>query len=208
MCPDGGTLQGFGAAACTNAVCGYQCDPGYTACQGVCKDTTRDVQACGACNVLCSKDPSYNGIQTCSAGACMKGACLAGWATCGSACAVLSSDTANCGACGVACAAGQACQAGQCLAASSLVLASASMTDDLILDGGAIFFSNQGDGSVRKVSAGGGPVTTLATGQARPVRLAADGTYVYWSSYLGGAIVRTLEDGTGTPAVIAPASSP
>jgi hypothetical protein len=88
------------------------------------------------------------------------------------------------------------------------VLAAANTPDDLILDGNEIFFSNKGDSSVRKVGADGGPVAMIATGQARPVRLAGDGTYVYWSSYLGGAIVRTLESGAGSPAVIAPANMP
>jgi len=54
----------------------------------------------------------------------------------------------------------------------------------------------------------GGAVTRLATNQAGPARLASDGTYLYWSNNLGGAIVRILEDGTGSPETIASATEP
>jgi hypothetical protein len=100
------------------------------------------------------------------------------------------------------------CQQGACVAESSLVVASGSNPEDLVVDNGAIYFTNLGDDSVRGVSLSGGQVTTLATGQARPMRIAADGTFVYWSSNLGGAVLRTREDGTGSPTVLASASNP
>jgi hypothetical protein len=94
------------------------------------------------------------------------------------------------------------------VAQSSLVIATAGTPLDLIYDNNAIFFTDGSDSTVHKVGVDGGTVTTLATGQAKPVRLASDGTYVYWSSNLGGAILRTREDATGTYAVLAPANQP
>lgn len=91
---------------------------------------------------------------------------------------------------------------------SSIVLASGDNPDDVIVDGDMVFFSNRGDNSVRTVPVSGGTVITLATGQARPVRLAADGTYVYWSSNLGGGILRTLENSSGAPTLLTTATQP
>jgi hypothetical protein len=61
---------------------------------------------------------------------------------------------------------------------------------------------------VARVPIAGGAVQTIAQGQSKPWGLDVDGAYVYWSNQLGGAIMRALDDGSGTPQVVASASQP
>lgn len=71
-----------------------------------------------------------------------------------------------------------------------------------------VYWADTSDGSIHSMPIGGGAPTLLAQGQAKPVRIAMDSSYVYWSNNLGGAIMRTLKAGTGTPEVVAAAGSP
>ena len=48
-------------------------------------------------------------------------------------------------------------------------------------DSGNVYWTEYGNGAIRKVGKSGGAVTTLATGSNRPVGIATDGEYVYWS---------------------------
>jgi hypothetical protein len=88
------------------------------------------------------------------------------------------------------------------------MLASVGQPGDVIVSGTGIYFTDLSDGAVLTVPIAGGAVTTLASGQADPVRLASDGTYIYWSSSLGAAIGRTRQDGTGVPSRVAVANQP
>jgi hypothetical protein len=151
-------------------------------------------------------------VGTCVAGVCGV-SCPFGLVQCGSTCVLIDADQQNCGTCGYVCATGEVCNAGACMTEASLVLATTTVpvgsdAGDVIVDGTNVIYIDVGDSSVHLVPLAGGPSVTLATNQAVPVRLAADGTYVYWSSNLGGAIVRTREDGTGTFEVVASASQP
>jgi hypothetical protein len=60
--------------------------------------------------------------------------------------------------------------------------------------------SAQGDGSINKVSIGGGALTTLASGQRMPGGVAVDSTSVYWS---GVNAVYKVPLAGGTPVLVA-----
>jgi hypothetical protein len=76
------------------------------------------------------------------------------------------------------------------------------------VDATNVFWTDPRDGTVNTVPKAGGPTISLATGQAKPIRLTLDSSYVYWSNNLGGAIMRTRKDGTGSPQVVAAAPTP
>lgn len=64
------------------------------------------------------------------------------------------------------------------------------------------------EGRVQSVPLAGGAVATLAQGQLRPWGIALDASYVYWSNNQGRAILRAPKDGTGSPTLVATATSP
>jgi hypothetical protein len=71
-----------------------------------------------------------------------------------------------------------------------------------------VYWTDTNDQKVRSVPRHGGSITVLAQNQAKPYGVATDGTYVYWANNLGGAVMRTLANGLGTPSVVASAVSP
>ncbi|MBI4955946.1 MAG: hypothetical protein HY908_28255 [Myxococcales bacterium] len=85
------------------------------------------------------------------------------------------------------------------------VLAAATNDAWLALDDDTVFWSEPTSGDIRAVAKTGGPVTTVATGEAAPKQLATDGLDVFWSAYLGGAIKKVSTAG-GAPTVVAAAN--
>jgi hypothetical protein len=159
--------------------------------------------------------------QACVGGVCEGTAdCPYGASPCGGSCVRVDFDPANCGACGNSCPGGDLCQQGQCvpfanvviattgLAASSSGLLTAHQAGDVFVDGARVLYTDLGANTVNSIPLAGGTPKTLGTNQAAPVRVVGDGVYAYWSSYLGGAILRAPEDGTGNVEVVAPASQP
>ena len=116
-------------------------------------------------------------------------------------------DVANCGGCGQACASGDFCAAGACVPLTSLWLATGVTVTKLAVDDSGVYWTD-GSANVQSVGLTGGTVVTLASSQAQPSGIALDDTYVYWSNTLGGAIMRAPKDGSGSPAVVATATSP
>jgi hypothetical protein len=83
------------------------CQPGLSACNGVCVDLQTQTNNCGACGKACTAP------AVCAAGSCTA-ACAAGTENCGAGCVNTNSDAANCGGCGKQCAAGVPCFGGVC----------------------------------------------------------------------------------------------
>jgi len=81
-----------------------QCDTGLTCCSGVCADTKKDFNNCGACGTACA---AVNGSAICASGSC-KVACQAGWGNCNGdasdGCETdVTSTPGHCGSCSQAC---------------------------------------------------------------------------------------------------------
>jgi Stigma-specific protein, Stig1 len=83
------------------------CPPTSTVCDGVCVDTTSNVQHCGTCQGACKAG------EACNAGTC-EIACPGGQVACGGLCYQLSNDLQHCGSCTVACKPGEVCGNGLC----------------------------------------------------------------------------------------------
>jgi hypothetical protein len=121
------------------------------------------------------------------------------------------SDPLHCGACGHDCLGG-ACVAGVCQA-TALVEARPA-PGGLVIAGGLAFWTETGSGgSVMQVAVTGGMPQPVATAQAGPAPITADGSFVYWINQAGtyqvmrapvggGAPPTPLASGSGTPGVI------
>ena len=83
------------------------CPATSSTCDGVCIDTTSNVQHCGSCQTACKAG------ETCSAGKCAI-ACPGGQVACDGLCYQLSNDRLHCGSCTVQCKAGEVCGNGLC----------------------------------------------------------------------------------------------
>lgn len=82
-------------AACNGTTCGFTCNPGYHACNGVCVSDS-SINSCGASCSPCSG--IANGSATCKGGACGL-QCDAGYSLCGGTCKPNTAVTS----CGAAC---------------------------------------------------------------------------------------------------------
>lgn len=51
---------------------------------------------------------------------------------------------------------------------------------DIVVDAMSIYWIERYDGSIKRATLAGAGVTTLASGQQKPLRLALDGKYLYW----------------------------
>ncbi len=67
---------------------------------------------------------------------------------------------------------------------------------------GEVFYTTLAGGTVEKVPAGGGTVTTLSSGESSPWAIAVDATGVYWTAN-GSGDVRTVPTTGGTVTNIA-----
>jgi hypothetical protein len=97
---------------------------------------------------------------------------------------------------------------GGCVPRTSLWLAGGVAPEDIAVDSANVYWTDLGDGSVRKISKAGGNAVVLAQSQQGPRRIAVQGAYVYWSNNLGGAIMRAPIDGSSAPQVVSAANQP
>jgi hypothetical protein len=75
--------------------------------------------------------------------------------------------------------------------------------ESLAVDGGYVYFTNAGEGTVSKMPLAGGARTTLAEGQLGPWQIAVDDTSVYWGADEdGGSIMKVSKQG-GSPVQLA-----
>lgn len=131
--------------------------------------------------------------------------CDAGQTMCNSVCVDTHSDGANCGACNHDCLGGT-CSNSACQAVR--IAFGQSTPWDLAVDGTSLYFTNNGDGTVKKcaTSGCGSAPATLASSQTLPQRITFDGTYVYWTDQgtggANGAVRRVLKNGTGLATLV------
>jgi hypothetical protein len=190
------------------------CMSGYTWCGGTaqgdgCFDLANDPLHCGYCYTGCGAftggAPSGGGAWACVAGQC-EALCPPGAQLCGNACVVEALDPANCGACGHYCTGTDVCRLGNCVTlASTAVVTGVTGGLDLVADAVNLYFVDAA--GVHSVPKTGGAVTDIAPATGNPVRVAVDDTYAYWSENLAGSIMRAPKDGSGTPSVVATATT-
>ena len=96
---------------------------------------------------------------------------------------------------------------GACVPRASTVLVSGlSGGLQLTVDATQVYFV---DGAgVHAVPKTGGAAKNIADATGKPLRVAVDDTYAYWSENLGGAIMRAPKDGSGSPTLVAAATQP
>jgi hypothetical protein len=71
-----------------------------------------------------------------------------------------------------------------------------------------VFFVDETQGTINRVSAAGGPITTMATGQNHPWAIVANATTVYWTCLGDGAVQKLASNVAGptTPIQVSTAS--
>lgn len=125
-------------------------------------------------------------------GGCVTGAsvsngvcrCVAGGPdVCDEACTDRRTDPENCGACGVRCDATAACRGGACWVVP--MLEQKARTPDCMrlrvaVDGGDLYWTDQGAGQVLRAAKGGGAPVVIASGEDLPSELAVRGARVFW----------------------------
>jgi hypothetical protein len=116
---------------------------------------------------------------------------------CHGLCTDVESDSTNCGICGHDCA-GTLCATGLCLARG---IAVGTSPVDLVVDSTNVYFTD-GDGTVKKVLAGGGTVGLLAVGVATPYGITVDASNVYFTS--SGTFAAGFNDGAVLKVPISP----
>jgi hypothetical protein len=118
-------------------------------------------------------------------------------------CVDMQADPDNCGACGLSCAAASACRAGVCTPAPTEIgppIAGCSGLR-LALADGALYWTDAAHGTVNRRLASGGPIVTLASGEATPTAIAVSGGYVYWLAE-STATIRRVSTAGGGPSVV------
>lgn len=71
---------------------------------------------------------------------------------------------------------------------AAILVASANDPFGIALSGASLYWTNYGNGSVKKVATTGGVKTTIATGQLNPGFIAVDTTSVHWTEPGGGTV--------------------
>jgi Stigma-specific protein, Stig1 len=137
---------------------------------------------------------------------------------CGAGCADMTLDPDNCGSCGHACAAAEACVEGRCRGPVNLVPASSGCTAiNLAVGGGILYWTDQGNGSVKSQPVAGGPVTTISSIEANPGLVVVNASNLFWidvvtetpgvapdgSAFTTTAIIRRATLPGGTPSTVA-----
>ena len=187
---------------------------------------------CDMASGVCSNPPAVTGTHCNDGNACTTGdICLGGSCSGGAAVSCDDGNPCTLDSCspGTGCAhpagnGGAVCRptAGLCDLAETCTGASADCPPDQLLpgpnvetvasgqafpngiavDGTSLYWTNNNDGTIRKMALGGGVPVTLATGQASPWAIAVDGTNVYWTN-LGDGTIRKVALGGGVPTTLA-----
>lgn len=114
MVVDGWSTDDQGAYT-MSVQCTAICTNGLTDCDGICVDTSSDLQNCGTCGNACF---FANAQADCVQGACVIASCDASWEDCNSddsdGCETSLDTNAHCGSCDVACASPEFCFEGTC----------------------------------------------------------------------------------------------
>jgi hypothetical protein len=139
---------------------------------------------------------TQNGVCTCSS-----------WTptACDGACVNTMRDAANCGACGRGCGPTSTCIAGACGPPVTNVVPPAPGCGSLNLatNGRALFWTDQGHGTVRSQPLDGCEATTIVSGEASPTLLTADGATLAWvTSSSTKAAGSNVYDATTTTATL------
>jgi len=93
---------------CSNGTCQLECQEELTDCGGVCADTQKDLDHCGACGNECGPG------EACVGGSCEL-SCASDQTICEGECTDLLKSNEHCGACENACPSGQICSNGTCV---------------------------------------------------------------------------------------------
>jgi len=102
---------------------------------------------------------------------------------CDATCVSLQQDAEHCGNCMTSCDPGAACVMGACGAAPvELTKGSGCGVMRLAIVGTDLYWTEADTGAVRTMPIGGGSPTDVATGQLKPLSIAADAGGIYWSN--------------------------
>ncbi len=196
-----------GTASCSGGVCKVaSCEPGYAACGDTCYATSTDPDRCGPTCRACPVSDTVGELPVCNGGVCGV-VCKVGLVRCGSACVSTTSSATNCGACGVTCGAVETCIAGACVETSSVQLVTGlSAPEDIAVDGQNLYVTDPGSDTVWQIDKVTLAKTALGTNQAKPWHVVVDDGYVYWTSTLGGAVLRSPIGGGGATVLYATTS--
>jgi hypothetical protein len=123
----------------------------------------------------------------CQSGQCAS-VCIVGFASCGGKCVDPNTDASNCGACGNTCDAG-VCVGGQCTTLSALQVVPIT-ANDIAVDGSNLYAADKVNNNVWKFDKSTFAQTLIAGSQDGPTHVAIDSAFVYWTSNLGGAVLR------------------
>ena len=129
--------------------------------------------------------------SSCAEACPMGGFCMAGECKCPSdktdiceaTCVSLQANPAHCGVCGTACDAGAACVAGTCgEPPTELTKGTTCGAMRLAIVGTDLYWTEADSGAVKTMPTTGGTPTDVATGQLKPISIAADADGVYWAN--------------------------
>jgi hypothetical protein len=106
------------ATICANQCLNSACSPGWTDCNGTCRDLANDLDNCGACGAACPAAP-HTTVVGCQSGTCFVSTFDPGFADCNQTssdgCEIdLQNDSTNCGECGHDCDDHDPCTADTC----------------------------------------------------------------------------------------------
>jgi hypothetical protein len=145
----------------------------------------------------------YGTWPACVSGQC-GGVCAQGFHSCGGNCVDQNNDASNCGACGHGCDGG-ICVAGQCTTSAAIQVVSVS-AQDIAVDGSNLYLADKSN-NVLQFDKSTFAKTIIAGSQATPWHVTVDSSFVYWTSKLGGAVLRAPIGG-GAFKVLYSANSP
>jgi hypothetical protein len=171
---------------CSGSDC--TCPQGLTFCNGDCVNTASDAKNCGGCDSRCA--------MGCSSGICplARSGLPFALAVDESNVYVISQSMLDAGS-------GGAVLRIPIAGGTATTLGFGNIPSVLALDTTQVYWAT-GDAIVRAPK-DGGPVVTLASGQATPFGIAVGSNEVYWTTRLGGTVVKAQADGGGEPVTLA-----